>query len=142
MEALYASPSSVTSPLERARRQEKIASASIVLIVGTVIVIVVRAGLYASTTPASEHGGTFSAVLAIAEFIVTLATLVLMRQQVQVAVHQIEHAEASQIQTRELAQAMQALARAVQSKTSIGSGQRHSARSASMGSSRAAFEAG
>jgi len=103
------------TPLERARRQQKIATTSTVFVLAVVGFMLVRGFFLESHAPV-EHRNVMSAIVSFSEFVVTVATLALIRHQVGVAVHQIEQAEANEVQGRELAQAMQALAGAMRSR--------------------------
>ena len=99
----------ISSPLVRAKTQERIATYSIALVVGLVIVIVGRAIELASGQPTGEQQRTISAIMSVVQFIVTLATLALIRHQVSVAVHQIEQAEGGDLRLQQLTAAVRAL---------------------------------
>ena len=64
MEQLHPTNHGPRSPLERAKKQEKIATYSIALIVGLVVVLIVRAVTFAGTPGKSNcHGQSVSALV-------------------------------------------------------------------------------
>jgi uncharacterized membrane protein YkgB len=79
--------------LERARSQEKRATYATALIVTLIVIVVGRAVQVASAEPAVDRQRLITTILTIVQVIVTLATLVLVRNQVSVAVHQMEQLE-------------------------------------------------
>ena len=116
MEQLHPTNHGPRSPLERARTQEKIATYSIALIVGFVVVLIVRAVTVAGTQPPGDQARIMSTIMTIAQFLVTLATLAVVRHQVRVAVNQIEQSEAGEVRQQILAHAIGELVDAIGSR--------------------------
>ena len=112
MEVLYASPDAVTTPLAHARRKERTAAITIALIVGFVLVVVARTALYATHLGAGDRHHLVMLMLSFIECTLALTAVLAIRQLLRITVDQIEQSQASQIQTRELTQALyRALAR-------------------------------
>jgi hypothetical protein len=110
MEQLKATVHGMSSPLVRAKTHEKIATYSIALVVGLVVLIVGRAIEMASGESSGDQLRSMSVIIAVVQTIVTLATLALVRHQVSVAVHQIEQAEGGDLRLQQLTAAVRALA--------------------------------
>ncbi|HEV2739062.1 MAG TPA: hypothetical protein VGU66_10825 [Candidatus Elarobacter sp.] len=119
MEQLHVTNHGSRSPLERARTQEKIATYSIALIVGFVVVLIVRAVTFAGTQPPGDQARIMSTIITIAQFLVTLATLAVVRHQVRVAVNQIEQSEAGEVRQQILAHAIGELVDAIGSRDGL-----------------------
>jgi L-lactate utilization protein LutC len=81
--------------------------------VGLVIILIVRAATFIGTQSAGDQGRILSLIMTIVQFIVTLSTLVLVRSQVSVAVHQIEQAEVNELRLQQLTEGVRKLAVAV-----------------------------
>jgi hypothetical protein len=109
MEQLKATVRGMSSPLVRAKTHEKIATYSIAVVVGLVVVIVGRAIELASGEPSGDRLRMMSVIMSVVQTIVTLATLALIRHQVSVAVHQIEQAEGGDLRLQQLTAAVRAL---------------------------------
>ena len=116
MEQLHPTNQGPRSPLERARAQEKIATYSIALIIGFVVVLIVRAVIVVGTQPPGEQARMMNTMMTIAQFLVTLATLAVVRHQVRVAVNQIEQSEAGEVRLQILAHAIGELVDVIRSR--------------------------
>ena len=119
MEQLHPTNHGPRSPLECARTQEKIATYSIALIIGFVVVLIVRAVTFAGTQPPGDQARMMSTIMTIAQFLVTLATLAVVRHQVRVAVNQIEQSEAGEVRLQILAHAIGELVDAIRSRDGL-----------------------
>jgi hypothetical protein len=119
MEQMHPIDHGPRSPLERARTQEKIATYSIALIVGFVIVLIVRAVTFAGAQPPGDQARIMSTIMTIAQFLVALATLAVVRHQVRVAVNQIEQSEAGEVRLQILAHAIGELVDAIGSRDGL-----------------------
>jgi uncharacterized membrane protein YkgB len=102
------------SPLERAKTQERIATYSVALIVGLVIVLIARAVTFSATQSAGSQERLMSLIMTIVQFIVTISTLMLVRHQVSIAVRQIEESEVVELRLQQLTEGVRKLAEAVQ----------------------------
>lgn len=105
------------SPLERAKTQERIATYSIALIVGLVVVMLARAVTVTAAQSAADQGRTMSVIVTIVQLIVTISTLLLVRHQVHLAVQQIEQADAGELRLQQLTDQVRRLADATGAKT-------------------------
>ena len=119
MEQLNPTSHGPRSPLECARTQEKIATYSIALIIAIVIVLIVRAVTYAGTQSPGDQARMMNTIMTIAQFLVTLATLAVVRHQVRVAVNQIEQSEAGEVRLQILAHAIGELVDAIRSRDGL-----------------------
>jgi hypothetical protein len=81
--------------------------------VGLVIILIARAATFIGTPSADDQGRILSLIVTIVQFIVTLSTLMLVRGQVSVALHQIEQAEVNELRLQQLTEGMRKLADAV-----------------------------
>jgi hypothetical protein len=106
------------SPLERAKTQERIATYSLALIGGLVIILIARAMTFAAGQAAGDQDRLMNVSMTIVQFLVTVSTLVLVRHQVSVAVHQIEQTEISELRLQQLTAAVCKLADAAGDKES------------------------
>lgn len=96
-------PETTQTALADARLKRRRASASTWTLFGLVALIAAAAALFRLT----------DRVLVIANMTIALGTLLLIRHQIDVAVHHIEHAEASQARMDELTTAIARLAGAL-----------------------------
>jgi ABC-type transport system involved in cytochrome bd biosynthesis fused ATPase/permease subunit len=100
------------SPLQRAKAHESVATYSIGIVVAFVAVLIVRAVMVSSAEPAGDQQRLMSAVVTLVQFIVTLAALALIRNQISIAVRQIEQSAESEVRLVALTEAIHALAAA------------------------------
>ena len=100
--AIAEHPLHTRSPLERARSKERFATYAISIIIAVVVLLVARAFVGAPGDSVQDHFRLVAMIATFAQFVVAVTTLVIVRNQVSVAVHQIEHADASQSQIRDL----------------------------------------
>jgi hypothetical protein len=106
------------SPLERAKTQERIATYSLALIGGLVIILIARAATFAGAQASGDQERLMNLIMTIVQFLVTVSTLVLVRHQVSVAVHQIEQTEVSELRLQQLTAAVCKLVDAAGEKAS------------------------
>jgi ABC-type transport system involved in cytochrome bd biosynthesis fused ATPase/permease subunit len=108
MEQLTVSRTRLT-PLEQAKSHEQAALWSVALVVGVVVIVIVRGLVVAAGETAAEQQRLMIAVAPVVQFVVSLATFALIRNQVSVAVAQIGQAEHSEARLLQLAYAVHAL---------------------------------
>jgi NADH:ubiquinone oxidoreductase subunit 6 (subunit J) len=109
MDTLRKLPSAKPSPLQQARTHERVATYSIALIVGIVAVLIASTVMVASTESPDARVRIVSAMAPVAQIIVALATLALVRHQVSVTVGDIEQAEQTESRLLQLTAAIRAL---------------------------------
>jgi hypothetical protein len=109
MDTLRNLPSTKRSPLEQAKTHERVATYSIALIVGVIAVLIASTVTVASTESPDARVRIVSAMAPIAQIIVSLATLALVRHQVSVAVGDIEQAEQTESRLLQLTAAIRVL---------------------------------
>ncbi|HYZ17892.1 MAG TPA: hypothetical protein VE591_15885 [Candidatus Acidoferrum sp.] len=81
------------SPLQQAKTRERVATYSIALVVGLVVVLIASAVMVASTESATGQLRLLGTIVLIAQLIVSLATLALVYRQTSVSVTDIEQVE-------------------------------------------------
>jgi hypothetical protein len=106
MDSLRSERSTKRSPLQQAKTHERVATYSIFLIVGIVVALVAGTFVVARAESPDAQARILSATTPIAQFIVSLATLALVRHQVSVAVGDIEQAEQTEGRLLHLTAAM------------------------------------
>ena len=109
MDKLPYAPRTKRSPLQQAKTHERFATYSIALVVGVVGILIFRTIMVASAESFAGQGRIMSAMVPVAQFLVSLTTLALVRYQVSVAVGQIEQAEQTEARLLQLTAAVRAL---------------------------------
>jgi hypothetical protein len=113
MDALHYTANNKRSPLQQAKTRERVATYSIALIVGIVLVLTVSTIMVASSESPSAQARLMSAVIPVAQLIVSLATLALVQRQMSSAVRDVEQAEETASRLAELTDAVRVLQDAV-----------------------------
>jgi hypothetical protein len=97
------------SPLRRAQSQERVATYAIFTIALAVLLVVGRAVVGVGGESVQDHERLIGAIATFAQVVVALTTLFLVRNQLKVAVHQMEQAELSGAALRDLARGVASL---------------------------------
>jgi len=108
MDKLPYAPRAKRSPLQQAKTHERFATYSIALVVGVVGILIFRTIMVASAESFAGQERIMNAMVPVAQFLVSLTTLALVRYQVSVAVGQIEQAEQTEAQLLQLTAAVRA----------------------------------
>ncbi len=112
MNALRYAGRTERSPLQQAKRHERLATYSIALIVGIVVILVARSLMVAITESPTAQSRLMNAIFPVAQLIVSLATLALVHHQTSLAVRQMEQAEQTDTRISNLTEAVHALVEA------------------------------
>ena len=108
MNKLPYAPRAKRSPLQQAKAHERVATYSIALVAGVVGMLIFRTIMVASAESLAGQERIMNAMVPVAQFLVSLTTLALVRYQVSVAVGQIEQAEQTEAHLVQLTAAVRA----------------------------------
>lgn len=95
------------------------ATYSMALIVGLVVVLIVRAVSFSTTQSTGSEDRLMSLIMTIVQFILAISTLLLVRHQLSVAVRHIEQSEVVELRLQQLAEGVRKLVDAAQPDTRL-----------------------